>query len=52
MKKVKAKCGCEGCIFEHEQDCPGFDSSSKPLEACSENGIAMIFIKEEGDSDE
>lgn len=52
MKKVRAKCGCEGCIFEHEDECPGYEDyqSTDKFEACSENGVQMIFV--EGDDED
>lgn len=40
-----AKCGCEGCYYEHEDECPG-DTEPK-LSACSENGAQKIFVKQE-----
>lgn len=45
LKKVKAKCGCEGCYYEDEDECPG-DNEPK-LGACCDNGEHMIFVKGE-----
>lgn len=42
-----AKCGCEGCIYEHEDKCPGDDEPS--LSACTKEDTSMIFV-EEGDN--
>lgn len=53
MKKVRAKCGCEGCIFEHSLECPGYDGTRPELEACTENGTAMILVSDDtGEEDE
>lgn len=44
-----AKCGCEGCYYEGNDNCPG--DNEPRLSACTdkEKG-AMIFV--EGDKDE
>lgn len=43
LKLVPCKCGCEGCYYEHEFDCPW----DKDKEACVVDGTNMIFVKKE-----
>jgi len=49
LRLVPGKCGCEGCVFEDEKDCPGYgglDDKNK-FKACTENDTQMIFVKGE-----
>ncbi len=50
LKLVPAKCGCEGCYYEHDDTCPG-DEEPK-LKACQIDGRNMIFIKSKEQDDE
>lgn len=46
------KCGCEGCVFDDEADCPGWSTKmddKEKFKACTENGTHMIYVK--GDND-
>lgn len=48
LKLVRAKCGCDGCFFENETECPGFETDD--FEACHKAGEHLIFVPdEEGD---
>ncbi len=50
IEVVRAKCGCVGCLFEDDPDCPG--KSEDKFEACTTaNGESGIFVKKE-DKDE
>ena len=48
LKLVPAKCGCEGCFYEHEDKCPG--DEEKDFAKCSENGAQKIFVIDEGEN--
>lgn len=48
LKMVPCKCGCEGCYYEHDTDCP-WDVNH---EACVVDGRNMIFVKPEEQNDE
>ena len=44
VKLVKGKCGCQGCIYEHEDKCPA-DDKVEGLNACSDGDESMIFVE-------
>lgn len=50
---AKAKAGCEGCIFDNDADCPGFDKDNNKVlppeqRICynKENDTELIIVKE------
>ena len=45
LKLKPGKCGCEGCFYEHNHNCPGDET----LDNCIVDGTAMIFVKEQDD---
>ena len=48
LEMKPAKCGCEGCVFEDQPECPGYETNRVPhFENCSLEGRAMIFVKKE-----
>ena len=50
VKVVRAKCGCEGCLFEDDPDCPGKKENN--FEACTTaNGESGIIVKEEDNNE-
>lgn len=51
MKLVPAKCGCEGCLYEYEDECPA-DDKVVGLNACTKDDKSMIFVDEEDEENE
>lgn len=54
MRAVPGKCGCDGCYYQDDICCPGWDGDAmklRDIRPCLIDNVEHIFVMENGDED-